>query len=124
MPPQDPVRAFTPEVRLAFEAYLNEVSKSGKALMNATKRAQYLHFLANPEQKIIEKDKVKRARLHSEKRRAIKEFCVYSRGQLLHVAQKKEISPSLKPLFMTRLITSSGYMLREDIMDTRRRFSG
>ena len=54
MPPQDPVRAFTPEVRLAFEAYLNEVSKSGKALMNATKRAQYLHFLANPEQKIYE----------------------------------------------------------------------
>lgn len=74
MPPQDPVRAFTPEVRLAFEAYLNKVSKSGKALMTATKRAQYLHFLANPEQKIIEKDKVERARLHSEKRRAIKEF--------------------------------------------------
>lgn len=40
MPPQDPVRAFTPEVRRAFEAYLNEISKSGKALMSATKRAQ------------------------------------------------------------------------------------
>ena len=56
---------------------------------NATKHAQYLHFLANLEQKIVEKDKVERARLHAEKRRAIKEFCVDSQGQLLHIAQKK-----------------------------------
>lgn len=55
--------------------------------MNATKRAQYLHFLANPEKKIAEKDKIEKPRLHSEKRRAIKEYCVDSRGQVLHVAQ-------------------------------------
>lgn len=50
MTPQDPVRAFTPKVRLAFEASLNEMSKSGKALISATKRAQYLYLLANSEQ--------------------------------------------------------------------------
>ena len=57
--------------------------------MNATKRVQYLLFLADPEQKITEKDKAEKKRLHEEKRWAIKEFCVDSRRQLLHVAQKK-----------------------------------
>ena len=79
--PQEPIRAFAPEVRIAFEAYLNEERASARTLMNATKRAQYLHFLANPEQNIVEKDKIEKARLHSEKRRAIKEYCVDSRGQ-------------------------------------------
>lgn len=71
MPPQEPIRAFAPEVRISFEAYLNEERASARTLMNATKRAQYLQFLANPEQKIVEKDKIEKARLHSEKRRAI-----------------------------------------------------
>lgn len=83
------IRAFAPEVRTAFETYLNEERASARTLTNATKRAQYLHFLANPEQKIAEKDKIEKARLYSEKRRATKEYCVDSRGQLLHVAQKK-----------------------------------
>lgn len=89
MPPQEPICAFASEVRIAFEAYLNEERALARTLMNTTKRAQYLHFFANPEQKIVEKDKVEKARLHSEKRWAIKEYCVDSRGQLLHVAQKK-----------------------------------
>ena len=89
MPPQDPVQAFTPEVRAAFEAFLNGSCTTTRNLTNATKRAQYLSFLADPEQKITERDKAEKKRLHAEKRRAIKEFCVDSRGQLLHVAQKK-----------------------------------
>ena len=89
MPPQDPVQAFTPEVRAEFEAYLNASCTTNRNLMNATKRAQYLSFLADPEQKITGKDKAEKKRLHAEIRRAIKEFCVDSRGQLLHIAQKK-----------------------------------
>ena len=57
--------------------------------MNATKRAQYLSFLADPQQKITKKEKAEKKQLHAEKRQAIKEFCVDSRRQLLHVAQKK-----------------------------------
>lgn len=57
--------------------------------MNATKRAEYLRYLADPEQKIHETDKVERKRLNSIKRRVLKEFCMDSRGQLLHIAQKK-----------------------------------
>ena len=58
--------------------------------MNARKGAQYLLFLAYPERKITEKDKAEKKQLHTEKRRAIEEFCVNSRRQLLHVTQKKK----------------------------------
>ncbi len=86
---QEPIRAFTPKVRVAFETYFNEEHTSARTLMNATTYAQYLHFLANPEQKIVEKDKIEKGRLHSEKCRAIKEYCVDSKKQLLNVAPKK-----------------------------------
>lgn len=49
LPPQDPVQSFTPEVRAAFEAYLNGSSTTTRNLLNATTRAQYLLFLADPE---------------------------------------------------------------------------
>lgn len=78
MPPQDPVHAFTPKIKVVFEAYLNNVNKSEKSLMNATKLAQYLYIFVNPEQKIVKKDKVEKARLHVEKRQVIEEFCVDS----------------------------------------------
>ena len=89
MPLQSPLSSFTPEIRKAFEEYLDNKTESGKTLMNATKRAGYLRYLADPEQKIHETDKVERKRLNSIKRRVIKEFCMDSRGQLLHIAQKK-----------------------------------
>ena len=89
MLPQDPVQAFTPEVRAAFEAFLNGSYTTNQNLMNATKRVQCFSFLADPEQKITEKDKVEKKRLHAEKRWVIKEFFVDSRRQLLHVAEKK-----------------------------------
>ena len=57
--------------------------------MNAIKRSQHLHFLGNWEEKIFAEDKIENACLHSENRRAIKEYCVNPRGQLLHLAQKK-----------------------------------
>ena len=88
MPPQNSVQVFTPEVRAAFEAFLNGSCTTTRNLMNAKKRAQYLSFLADLEQEIDEKGKAGKNRLHAEKRRAIKEFCVDSRWQLLHVAQK------------------------------------
>ncbi len=89
MPPQEPICPFVLKVRVAFEAYLNEKRASARTFMNATKRAQYLYFFANSEQKIVEKDKIEKARLHYEKGRAIKEYCINSRGQLLNMAQKK-----------------------------------
>ena len=60
MPPQDPVQVFTPEVRTAFEAFLNGLCTTNRNFINATKRAQYLLFLADPEQKISEKDKTEK----------------------------------------------------------------
>ena len=58
--------------------------------MKAIKRVQYLHFFANREKEIVEKDNIENTRLHSEKRRAIKEYYFHSRGQLLHLASEKE----------------------------------
>ena len=72
MPPQKLIRAFTLEVGVAFDAYFNEERATAKTLINATKRAQYFYFLANREQKIVEKDKIEKAHLYSEKCRAIK----------------------------------------------------
>lgn len=120
---QDFVHVFIPEVRVAFEAYLNNVNKLEKTLMNTIKHVQYLYFLANLEQKIIEKNKVERAQIHAKKCQVIKEFCIDLRRQLRYFAQKKEILPSPKPLFMTPSIISRDYILLEDIIDTKRRFS-
>ena len=89
MPPQVLVQAFTPEVRVAFDTFLNGSCITNRNLMNATKQAQHLSFLADPERKITEKDKAEKKRLHAEKRQTIKEFCVDSRRQLLHLAQKR-----------------------------------
>ncbi len=89
MPPQMPIEAFKPEVREAFEHYLTTSHKAGKLLMNASRRALYLRFLSDPDQKIVETDKHEKSRLYTEKRRAINEFCVDNRGQLLHVGLKK-----------------------------------
>ncbi len=90
MPPQPPLSSFTPGIKKAFEEYLDNKAESGTTLMNATKRAEYLRYLVDPEQKIHKTDKVERNRLNSIKRRVIKEFCMDSRGQLLHIAQKKK----------------------------------
>lgn len=60
MPPQDPVQTFTPEVRAAFEAFLNGSCTTNRNLMSATKRAQYLSFLADPKPKITTKDKAEK----------------------------------------------------------------
>ena len=54
---------------MAFETYLNASCTTTRTLMNASKRAQYLSFLADAEQKITEKDKAEKERLHAEKRR-------------------------------------------------------
>lgn len=74
---------------LFLEDYLNEKSESGKLLMNATKRAEYLRYLADPDDKINERDNIEKKGFNAVKRRAIQEFCVDARGQLLHVGQKK-----------------------------------
>ncbi len=60
MPPQDPFQAFILEVRAAFETFLNGLCTTNQNLMNSTKRAQYLSFFANPEQKITKKTKPKK----------------------------------------------------------------
>ncbi len=39
MPPQEPIRAFDSEVRVASEAYFNEERAQAKTHMNAIKRA-------------------------------------------------------------------------------------
>ena len=89
MSPQPPLSSFTPKIKKAFEEYLHNKAESRTTLMNTTKRAEYLQYLANPEQKIHKTDKVERKQLNSIKWRVIKEFCMDSRGQLLHIAQKK-----------------------------------
>lgn len=47
-------------IKLTFEPYLNKISKSKKVLLNTIKLSQNLQFFANPKQKIIEKNKVKK----------------------------------------------------------------
>lgn len=123
MPPQDPVQAFTPEVRADFETYLNALCTTNRNLMNATKRAQYISFFADPEQKITEKDKAEKKRLHAEKRRAIKEFCVDSRGQLLHVAQKKRYITKPQAFVYDAFDYIEQYMLQGVTMGIKRLFS-
>ncbi len=89
MPPQTPIEAFKLEVREVFEQYLNTSHKAGKLLMNATRRALYLRFFSDPDQKIVEPDKHKKFRFYTEKRRAINEFCIDNRGQLFHAGLRK-----------------------------------
>lgn len=89
MPLQEQICAFALKVKVAFKVYLNEERASAKILMNAIKPAQYFYCFANSEQKIVEKDKIQKIYLHSEMRRAIKEYYIDLRGQLLHMAQKK-----------------------------------
>ncbi len=95
MAPQLFFSAFTPEVRKEFEDQLNKRSESRKLLMNATKRAEYLRYLADPDAKIIEKNKIEKKRLNSVKNKAIQELCVDAWQKLLNVEQKKE--PITKP---------------------------
>ncbi len=89
MPPQTPIEAFKPKVREAFEQYLNTSHKAGKLLMDATRRALYLRFLSDPDQKIVKADKHEKSRLYTKKRRAINECCIDNKGQHLHVGLKK-----------------------------------
>ena len=124
MPPQPPLSSFTPEIKKAFEDYLDNKAEFETTLMNATKHAEYLQYLANPEQKIHKTNKVERKRSNSIKRQVIKKFSIDFRGQLLYIAQKKEISLRRKPLSIMSLIISSGYMLLEAITATRRHISG
>ncbi len=57
--------------------------------MNATRRALYLRFLSDPDQKIVKPDKHEKSCLYTEKRRAINEFCIDNRCQLFHVSLRK-----------------------------------
>ncbi len=123
MPPHELVQAFTPEVRAVFEAFLNALCTINRNFMNATKQAQYLSFLADPEQKITEKNKTENKRLHAEERRAIKEFCVDSCRQLLHVAQKKEKITKPQVLFAMFLTILDGYILQVVTIVIRRLFN-
>ena len=83
---------FIYKIKKAFEEYLDNKAESGTTLMNAIKRTEYPRYLANPGQKIHKTDKVERKQLNSIKRQVIKEFCIDFRGQLLHIAEKKDIT--------------------------------
>lgn len=54
------VRAFILQIKVALETYINNISKPEKYLIKCIKLAQYLHFLANLEQKIVKKTTLKR----------------------------------------------------------------
>ncbi len=62
MPRQTPIEIFKLEVEEAFEQYLNTLHKAGKLLINATRRALYLRFLFDPDQKIVKPDKYEKSR--------------------------------------------------------------
>ena len=47
MPSREFIETFAPEVKVAFEAYLNEERASVRTFTNATKCARYLYFFAN-----------------------------------------------------------------------------
>ena len=83
------MKVFKAEVREAFEQYLNTSYKAENLLMNTTRQALYLQFFSDLDQKIVEPDKHKESRLYIEKHRAINEFCIHNRGQLLHVCLRK-----------------------------------
>ena len=62
--------------------------------MNATRRALYLRFLSNQDQKIVKPDKHEKSRFYTEKRQAMNEFCIDNRGQLRHDGLRKgDITP-------------------------------
>lgn len=124
MPLQPPLSSFTPEIRKAFEEYLDNKTELEKTFMNATKCAKYLQYLTDLEQKIHKTDKVERKRFNAIKQRVIKEYYMDFRGQLLYIAQKKKISPSRKLLSITHLIILSGYMLLEAITAIKKRING
>ncbi len=42
MPPQHPFSSFMPEIKKAFEEYLENKTELGKTFMNAIKGAKYL----------------------------------------------------------------------------------
>lgn len=67
MSPHDLVCSFISNVRVPFDIYFNNISKLRKSLINDTKYAKYLYFFANLQQKIVEKNKVKKAQLYKEK---------------------------------------------------------
>ncbi len=90
MAPQTPIDAFKPEVQEACQQYLNILNKTGKLLMNATRRALYLQFLYDPDQKTVELDKYEKSRFFPENLQAINEFCFDNSGQLLHVGLRKK----------------------------------
>ncbi len=62
-----------------------------------------------------QKDKAEKKRLHTEKRCAIKEFCVNSGRQLLHIAQKKRDITKTQPFvydvsdYIERIYTSRSH---------------
>ncbi len=89
MLPQTPIEAFKPEVRETFEQYLNTSYEAGKLLMNATRQAFYLQFLSDPDQKTLEPDKHEKFCLYTKKRRAINEFFIDNKSQLLYICLRK-----------------------------------
>ena len=88
MPPQTPIKVFKPEVREAFEQYLNSSHKAVKLLMNTTRQELYLRFFSDQDQKIFELDKYEKSRFYTQKCRAINKFCIDNRGQLFHVGMR------------------------------------
>lgn len=65
MPPQNLIYIFILKLILFFDIYLIKISKLRKILINIIKYAQYLDFFPNFKQKIIEKNKIKRANFYS-----------------------------------------------------------
>ncbi len=96
MPPYTPIEAFKPEVREPFEQYLISSHKTENLLMNATRRALYLQFFSDPDQKIFEPDKHEEFRFYTKKCRAINKFCIDNRGQLLLVNLRNKDITRLK----------------------------
>ena len=57
--------------------------------MNATRRAFYLRFLSDLDQKIVKPDKHKKSRLYTEKSRKINRFYIDNKGEVLYVGLRK-----------------------------------
>ena len=58
--------------------------------MNATRRALYLQFFSDPDQKIVSLDKHEKSCVYTKKLWTINEFCFDNWGQLLHLSLRKK----------------------------------
>lgn len=123
MPPQDPVQTFTPEVRAAFEAFLNGSCTRIETLWVPQNGRNISRSSRIPSQKSPQKTRPKSNDFMQKNAGQSKNFVWIPVGNSCMWLKKRGISPSRKPLSTTLLIILNGYMLQGVTMSIRRLFN-